>query len=52
MIQIPIFKIEYLSITLVLSEWGFYPAPTFRVVKNMSEVMLHFLMHICEHRIT
>ena len=61
--KIPMIKIEYLSIdTTFLSEWGYCvyieiplrlsPVPTFRALKNMSAVMLHFLIHICEYRIT
>ena len=37
----------YIEISLGLS-----PAPTFGALKNMSAVMLHFLMHICEYRMT
>ena len=37
----------YIEIPLRLS-----PAPTFRALKNMSAVMLHFLIHICEYRMT
>ena len=50
-------------VTIFLSEWGYCvyieiplrlsPAPKFRALKkNMSAVMLHFLMHICEYRMT
>ena len=61
--KIPILKIEYLSsYTLFFSERGYCvyieikieikPARTFRALKNMSAVMLHFVMHICEYRMT
>ena len=37
----------YIEIPLRLS-----PAPTLRALKNMSAVMLHFLLHNCEYRMT
>ena len=59
--KIPIFKIEclssyglscrrgggcvYIEIPLRLS-----PARTFWALKNMSAVVFHFLMHVCEYR--
>ena len=49
------FKIEYLS-SYTLSEWGYFdyfeiplrldPAQKFRALKNMSALMLHFLIQI------
>ena len=55
-------KLNTYLITAFFSEWGYCvyieiplrlsPAPTFRALKNMSAVMLHFLIHICEYRLT
>ena len=52
----------YLVTTIFLSEWEYCvyieiplrssPAPTLRALKNMSAVMLHFLLHNCEYRMT
>ena len=52
------FKIEFLSSYTLSFRVGYSvyieiplrlsPTPTFRALKNMSAVMLHFLMHICE----
>ena len=49
-------KLNTYLVTIFLSEWGYCvyteiplrlsPAPTFRALKNMSAVMLHFLIHI------
>ena len=55
-------KLNTYLVTTFLSEWGYCdyieiplrlsPAPTFRALKYMSAVMLHFLTHICEYRMT
>ena len=55
-------KLNTYIVTTFLSEWWYCvnieiplrlrSAPTFRALKNMSAVMLHFLIHICEYRMT
>ena len=56
------FKIEYLSSynisfrdEVLCLHWisiEIMPRPTFRALQNTSAEMLHFLMHICEYRMT
>ena len=55
------FKIEYLSsyslpcrvyCVYMKKPLTFSPTPTFRSLKNMSALMLHFLMHVYEYRMT
>ena len=53
-------KLNTYLITIFLSEWRhcvyieiplrLCPAPTFKDLKNMSAVILHFFIHICEYR--
>ena len=56
-------KFNTYLVTVFLVEWGYCvnymkkplrlsPDPTFRALKNMSAVMLNFLMHACEYRMT
>ena len=51
--KISMFKIEYLwGIVLHWNSIEIKPCPTFRTLKNISAVILHFLMHICEYGMT
>ena len=64
--KIPMFKIEFLSSNTLSFRVGVLclhfvyievplrlsPTPTFRALKNMRAVILHFLMHICEYSTT
>ena len=55
-------KLNTYLVTIVFSEQGscvyieipqrISPAPTFKALKNMSAVMLHFLKHVFEYRMT
>ena len=60
--KMPMFKLNTYPATIFPLEWGYClyieipfrlsPDPTFRALKNMSAVMLHFLMHISEYNMT